>query len=346
VKVFKIQDPVSLEQMSGQDIVDAIVKELKGILMPQDMSKPPGTIVHMSEDELMTRPQHAMVVPAKPSAEEFARDFDTYIAIQRAIDERMPDSIMDIQGKPFRKKSYWRAVATAFNLSVKPTSDEYFETTEDWGYKIVYVATAPSGRDAYGDGTCMHSDKRVYDWDYTKKPRVRLGVNKLKTEDNATHHNVRGHAHTRAYNRAVSNLVGFGEVSAEEMPMGDRLQNPPDRAHAAERGSSKASGGPWDGKLDVTFGKYKKGAKEGGKNGKKWGDLPSHYLEWILSDKCDMDVAKDMAAKETGRRALLEAAKKGKGDTVDAEIVEPTLPLDEPDHLADEPPFDDRYDRP
>ena len=33
----------------------------------------------------------------------------------------------------------------------------------------------------------------------------------------ATEHNVRSHAHTRAFNRAVSNLVGFGEVSAEEV---------------------------------------------------------------------------------------------------------------------------------
>ena len=40
----------------------------------------------------------------------------------------------------------------------------------------------------------------------------------------ATEHNVRSHAHTRAYARAVSNLVGFGEVSAEEV---DRSDAPP-----------------------------------------------------------------------------------------------------------------------
>jgi hypothetical protein len=43
----------------------------------------------------------------------------------------------------------------------------------------------------------------------------------------ATEHNVRSHAHTRAFNRAVSNLVGFGEVSAEEVEPDDAVQEGP-----------------------------------------------------------------------------------------------------------------------
>ena len=50
---------------------------------------------------------------------------------------------------------------------------------------------------ADGDGSCFSSEKRG--------------------RGQATVHNVRAHAHTRAFNRAVANLVGFGEVSAEEM---------------------------------------------------------------------------------------------------------------------------------
>jgi hypothetical protein len=42
--------------------------------------------------------------------------------------------------------------------------------------------------------------------------------------DQATEHNVRSHAHTRAFNRAVSNLCGFGEVSAEEMTREDIIE--------------------------------------------------------------------------------------------------------------------------
>jgi len=311
----------------------------------QDVSKlPPGTIVPMSNEEfkdyqsqLALKATQAMTVPSKPSAEEFARDFETYRQIQKTIDKCMPDSIMDIQGKPFRKKSYWRAVATAFNLHVEPSLDEYFEVGEDWGYKVTYVATTPSGRPSSGDGTCMHSDKLVYDWDYTKKPRVRLGVNKAKTEDNATHHNVRGHAHTRAFNRAVSNLVGFGEVSAEEMPT-DRLSAPPGRGAAPPSRGPQASSGPWDGQLPVTFGKYKPGAKEGGPNGKKWSELSTSYLDWILGPKCTIDTAKDMAGKEVGRRAKAEA----KSDVVDAEEI--PLPLDTPDGVHDPRLFESEYE--
>jgi hypothetical protein len=53
----------------------------------------------------------------------------------------------------------------------------------------------------------------------------------------ATDHNVRSHAHTRAFNRAVSNLVGFGEVSAEEV---ERDETSGQSGHAAT--STKASG--------------------------------------------------------------------------------------------------------
>jgi hypothetical protein len=35
-------------------------------------------------------------------------------------------------------------------------------------------------------------------------------------------HNIKAHASTRAMNRAIANLVGFGEVSAEEIEREDR----------------------------------------------------------------------------------------------------------------------------
>jgi hypothetical protein len=118
--------------------------------------------------------------------------FEEYRKIQKALDDAMPDCLMQIQGKAFRKKNYWRAIATAFNLTVTIKSEERHEA--DWF--VVYTASAANGRNADGDGSCSMDEKR--------------GAM-------ATVHNVRAHAHTRAYNRAVSNLVGFGEVSAEEM---------------------------------------------------------------------------------------------------------------------------------
>ena len=285
--------------------------------MPQVPPKALPTIVSNPGDITPLDQQQWLVTP-KPSAEEFARDFDTYIAIQKTIDERMKDSVMEIQGKPFRKKAYWRAVATAFNVTYEPQMDEYFEIGDqhgdgDWGYRVTYKAWTPSGRISYGDGCVMASEKRRRDGSMV----------------DATHHNVRAHAHTRAINRAVSNLVGFGEVSAEEMPM-DAPRNQPNRAPAPVPGPSKSSGGPWDGNLPVTFGKYKPGGKEGGPDGKKWSELSTGYLDWILGPKCTIATAKDMAGKELGRRAAVEAQvdklKAAKGDVVDAEEV--SLPLD------------------
>lgn len=119
-----------------------------------------------------------------------------YQRIQGVLDRALPDCIMRVQGKQFRKKNYWRAVGTAFNLTVELHSEEFKEIMGKLCCLVTYAATAPNGRRAYGDGACDMGEKK--------------GAQ-------ATIHNVRAHAHSRAYNRAVSNLVGFGEVSAEEV---------------------------------------------------------------------------------------------------------------------------------
>src|SRR5262245_20682910 len=134
-----------------------------------------------------------------------------YRDLQKALDAEMPDQIMNLDGKPFRKKGYRRALAVAFNLKVEPIEEirEIFgklpDGAENYGYTITYRAATKSGREAFGDGTCTASEK-------------------FKGKLKPTEHNVRSHAHTRAYNRAISNLVAFGEVSAEEAEKDDEPQ--------------------------------------------------------------------------------------------------------------------------
>jgi len=123
-------------------------------------------------------------------------NFRRYRALQTDIDKAMPDCIIKISGREFRKKNYWRAVGVAFSLKVECVSEGRITQGEDWGYKAMYRATAKNGMSADGDGICMASEK---------------------AERQRSEHNVRSHCHTRAYNRAISNLVGFGEVSAEEV---------------------------------------------------------------------------------------------------------------------------------
>jgi hypothetical protein len=62
-------------------------------------------------------------------------------------------------------------------------------------YEITIKAIAPNGRFSFGVGSCSSNERKF------------------------THqeHNVRSTAHTRAKNRAISDLVGGGEIFAEEM---------------------------------------------------------------------------------------------------------------------------------
>ena len=156
------------------------------------MSESTPTEVH--GEVVVVDPQDQAMVRAAPMDVVLA--FEEYRKIQQGLDAALPDCVMTIQGKKFRKKNYWRAIATAFNLTVRLTSEERTEVGDDWGYLVVFTATASNGRTADGDGSCFVSEKNAAQ---------------------GTVHNVRAHAHTRAYNRAVSNLVGFGEASAEEM---------------------------------------------------------------------------------------------------------------------------------
>jgi hypothetical protein len=143
----------------------------------------------------------ASVKPAL-TAYEMAESFLAYKKMQEAIDHAMPESILRIGDTKFRKKGYWRALRAAFNLTVECIFEERVEVTNmegevDWGWNVRYRATATNGSFIDGDGTCYASEKN-------------------KGAMRATEHNVRSHAHTRAQNRAISSLVGFGEVSADE----------------------------------------------------------------------------------------------------------------------------------
>jgi len=153
---------------------------------------------HEVEGELVV--QESAV--AKPSAKTAKAALETYLQIQKVFDQQMPEAIMEIKGKRFRKKSYWRAIATAFRVEARLISEERVEHDGDWGYTATYRAVTADGRQCDGDGACMASEKV----DRDGKPTVMQTI-----------HNVRAHAHTRAKNRAIADLVGFGEVSADEL---------------------------------------------------------------------------------------------------------------------------------
>lgn len=108
------------------------------------------------------------------------------------------------RGERFVKKSGWRKIAAWFSLSIELVTDEV-ERDDDGQVcraKVWARAVAPNGRFADGDGYCDVTESR-------------FEKNKKKLEND-----LRGTATTRAVNRAISNLVGMGAVSAEEVDGG------------------------------------------------------------------------------------------------------------------------------
>src|SRR3990167_9109895 len=157
--------------------------------------------------------------------EEAVEGWKKYLALKQTI--ATDEDKQEIQGRTFYKKSYWRKLATFFNLSVEIIKEEKETIGDNVAFYFTCQATAPNGRSAVGTGSCDLKEKRNF-------------TNTL--------HNARSTAETRAFNRAISNLVGGGEVSFEEMsPNEDNaggVKSPPKQPVRHDRpvGSSKCTG--------------------------------------------------------------------------------------------------------
>lgn len=105
-----------------------------------------------------------------------------------------------IQGKNFIKKSGWRKLALVFNISdqvVEKTRENKPNGSFVWTFRV--RATAPNGRFTESVGSCDSAERKF------------------------THaeHDVLATAHTRAKSRAISDLIGAGEITAEELRYDD-----------------------------------------------------------------------------------------------------------------------------
>ena len=104
----------------------------------------------------------------------------------------------------FKKKSAWQKLARAFNVDTHIV-DRDIERTKMGKVKEAYYcvrATLPNGRSVESDALCSRSE-----------------IGKDKVSD----HTIMSTAKTRATNRAIAELIGAGEVSAEEMGAEKRL---------------------------------------------------------------------------------------------------------------------------
>lgn len=113
---------------------------------------------------------------------------------QRLVDPET--DVIKIAEKPYILKSGWRKLAFAFNLSDEIVREEREDKKDgEVVYRIWVRVTAPNGRSVVAVG-CASSKERKFAHEA---------------------HDPYALAHTRAKNRAISDVLGLGEVSGEEM---------------------------------------------------------------------------------------------------------------------------------
>jgi hypothetical protein len=156
------------------------------------------------ESALAPIPQYGVIRPIATGAEVLAA-WEQFEAMKREV--LTGEDYHQIQGKAFIKKSGWRKIAAAFGISDEVVKEARREIVPDkpspdkpapppyFVWEVTARAIAPNGRYAEAVGSCASHERRFAH----------------------TEHDTRSTAHTRAKNRAISDLVGGGQVSAEEM---------------------------------------------------------------------------------------------------------------------------------
>ena len=138
------------------------------------------------------------------------KKFDGDVLTQDSDFQRI--KVKDRQGKSyerdFPKKSAFRKLALFYGVSTELVSSARADRPDSsftWSYIIKASVTSKDGKTRFttGEGTC----------DSKEMSRGEYGNVRVEHDTKAT-------AWTRAVNRAVSDLIGFGQVSAEEMTPG------------------------------------------------------------------------------------------------------------------------------
>ena len=166
--------------------------------------------VKKRNNEVMVVEQNSAAI-STVNVDQALQEWEAY----QKITEMMLDEsdYQNIQGKAFKKKSAWRKYARAFNITTEIIDKDIVKSEKTGAVReasFVVRATLPTGRYADGWGNCS------------------------RQEGNKAHpnHDIPATAMTRATNRAIADLIGAGEVTAEEIQAEMKLE-------ARERARSK-----------------------------------------------------------------------------------------------------------
>lgn len=185
------------ESKMGNNEID--VKSDKKTLSKIDIEKKMALTVR-DENEALPVMNGAFSRIHYPSEEEIL----FLIKRRKFVKEKLIDDTdkMKIGGQLFLKKSAWRKYINAFGISIEVIFLEVAPIEDDVIATCRVKAIAPNGQSVVAEGT---------------KAKSEYWSDKYKNYGSYTLHNLKATARTRAINIAVSDLVGYGETSAEEL---------------------------------------------------------------------------------------------------------------------------------
>jgi len=180
--------PIKLEPVKAETVIDESPIAEKTQLLQKTQK---NEIIIEDENEIY--PIQATTTTTRyPSEQEIIFLINRHKFVKDNLIDN--NDIITIKSKKFVKKSGWRKFINAFGISIELIEQKVYEKFDDKHAEIRVRAIAPNGQSVEGIGVKSWSEL------YEK-----------------TMHNLIATAWTRAVNRAVSDLVGYGEVSAEEL---------------------------------------------------------------------------------------------------------------------------------
>lgn len=190
-KKNKIEKEVK-ENMNEKE--DEIIQPVSGL---RNIDKRMALTVHDEREGI--REKNEIMITHYPSEEEVL----FLIKRRKFVKEKLIDSSdkMKIGGNIFLMKSAWRKYINAFGISIEILSQNVYDKDDDTIAEYRVRATAPNSQFVEADGTKSKKE-------YWSERHQNFG--------SFTLHNLKATARTRAINIAVSDLVGYGETSAEE----------------------------------------------------------------------------------------------------------------------------------
>lgn len=182
-----------------------------------------------------------------------------------------PNDVQRAGGRTFKKKSAWRKLARHFGISTQVIGMQRDIQGNDFLATVTVRAVAPWGQFAEAVGACGQDEE--------------TGDRKISIADAIAT------AETRATNRAVSNLIAMGEVSAEEVDKSSKsAKSPQERIMPFGKSKGKALGDLSDDVLISTI----EWCKE--KDAKKFADLIT-ACQQVLADRGENEVQEQGASE-------------------------------------------------